>query len=334
MDSSTKFCLDIAEMAVTQGCSCLSLRKVDSRRVTTQIWTFQDGRLCCGINGQCVQAVPAFGGTLAGARVALGPMSPDITAESRVESVKMLPGSGVLSVMVSADGPTRVLKIADLHELDKIKETRLAGVQSVTSPATDKHSLKVHVNLPRGIGLSVVNRTPEELAYLILHRLEARLNQAAGIQKLELSVRHIQLDNHVFGAAVPVIIFSMEKDATRKLKDKERPKAFQLSWQRCLTAQTSMHVFNSFQANLSDFSLNLEETLLWMLVEMFTSGEGKKELESVQQKPTEADYDVTVRKYYFGLLQVICGQVSDLKSCEAVFALLPCTFNEQLVITN
>lgn len=56
-----------------------------------------------------------------GGEVVVGPSptmrgSQHVPSEMRVERQKLRPGSGVLSVKVIADGPTRVLKIVDVRD--------------------------------------------------------------------------------------------------------------------------------------------------------------------------------------------------------------------------
>lgn len=318
-DSPSKYCLDIAQLAVVvEGCSCLALRKVDSRRQSTQIWKFRaEGRLTCGIQAQCLQCLPAFGGMSPGARVALGPYDPDlgVTAESHVEAVKMLPGSGVLSLTIHANGPTRTLRIADLHDLENISSVRLhsptgqsvPGIQSEPS----KRIVSILVHLSTGVGVSLINHIPEELLYMTLNKLKLKVDQSSATQRLSLSVRHIQVDNQLYGSGSPVLLYSIPSKQKQPSKMK-RGQAFELEWQRNLSVKSSMHVFKLLSVQISRLSVDIDEMVLLKVFEMLTANQVEhSDMEVVRlQFPKHKQPDHPAKKYYFGLLQVACGQVT------------------------
>ena len=318
----SKYCLDIAELAViAEGCSCLALRKVDNRRQTTQVWKFQpDGRLTCGFRSQCVQSLPAFGGMLSGARVALGPYDPESPAglEAGFSMAKMLPGSGVLSVTVDTDGPTRILRISDIHDLEKIKTMQLSSADdSMQAKPAASRPVKLTVNLPAGVGVSLVNHVREELVYLSLSHPSLTVEQNHEVQTVHLTVRHIQLDNQLPGATCPIIVYTSPRrlqraDGTSSRRSRHREPALELEWSRVLTSRSTMHVFKLFSVQLSCFSLDVDELLLYKLIEMFTaasqSADATSEVTEVElgliQLPKDQHIDVNVRKYYFAFLKV------------------------------
>lgn len=123
------------------------LRRPDSRRSTTQTWYFSSGMLTCGLprlvvqvgtptaamlirllcallwspeilvlvdSHMCSRQVKGgVAGLYDGAEVVLGPDSGLLEPgpEQQFINQKMRPGSGVLSVQVLPDGPTRVLQV-------------------------------------------------------------------------------------------------------------------------------------------------------------------------------------------------------------------------------
>lgn len=319
-DADKRFCLDIAELAViTEGCSCLGLRLSDNRRQSSQIWKFQNGRLMCGIQGQCVQALPAFGGMQHGARVALGPFSMQhgLTAETHVDTVKMLPGSGMLVVQVEADGPTRVLRICDMHDLGKIKTMKLnrniqvSDSSNESSLTTLNKRLRLSVALNSGIGVSLINNVPEELVYLSLSNVNVKVDQNREYQRLYIAVKHIQMDNQTLGSNYPVVFNSIVSKHKHKSKER-RHQGFELEWQRMFGVRSSMHVFKLLRIHISPFSLNIEEIILFKILEMFTQFESIEEEVDVGkiQLPSDKEFDVDIKKCYFGLLEVTCGQLN------------------------
>lgn len=320
-DVSVKYCLDIAELSVqVEGCSCLALRKVDGRRQTTQIWKFrEDGRLTCGFRNQCVHSLPAFGGMVAGAKVALGPFVMDEApgVEAKLSMTKMLPGSGVLSVTINTEGPTRLLRVCDIHDLEKIKDIRLnansAGSSSLgkDTAGVGHRAISLSVSLP-AIGVSVVNHIREELVYLSLNQPQLMLDQSSTIQTIHASVREVQLDNQLPTSTCPTIIYGHAVKPRHNAGSKGRSQAIELDCQHVLGSNSSMHVFKLFTARTAPFSLDIEEVVLFKLLEMFTHN--RKPAEEMEfgrfQLPKDQDFDVNVRKYYFASLKVACGQLT------------------------
>lgn len=311
---SFKYCLDIAELAVVvEGCSCLALRKMDSRRRTTQIWSFlEDGRLVCRSKLQCVQSLAAFGGMQPGARVALGPFDnkqlPSIG--SMMSMAKMLPGSGVLSVNVETDGPTRVLRLADANELESMKRVRLNSASQLSTNNEPSRQIQVTITVP-SIGLSVVNHVREELFYLTLSYVKLKLEQNSKLQTVFLTVKELQMDNQLMNNTCPLILYA-PPSKSRQSATQRCTSALEVEWQHVLGVKSSMHVFKLLSAQLAPFSLDIDELLLFKLVEMLSLGNKSADELDIgrMQLPQEENIDVNVRKFYFALLMVTCGQLT------------------------
>ncbi|MEQ2194601.1 hypothetical protein XENOCAPTIV_000322, partial [Xenoophorus captivus] len=94
--------------------------------------------------------------------------------EQQFINQKMRPGSGVLSVQVLPDGPTRVLQVL--------------------------------VNLEEGLGVSLVNKVPEELVFTTMSGVDVHFTHTAANEVLELSIQNIQLDNQLLGTTQPVML--------------------------------------------------------------------------------------------------------------------------------
>lgn len=102
----------------------------------------------------------------------------------------MPPGSGTLAVRVVADGPTRVLIVTDAAEKDSAVQV------SVNNSGTEDWTSDVTIELPEGIGLSVVDT--EEIAYVSLDGIRCQLSQSDLIQRISFSVDRIQVQSILF----------------------------------------------------------------------------------------------------------------------------------------
>ncbi|KAL2104176.1 hypothetical protein ACEWY4_001044 [Coilia grayii] len=199
LDSS--LVLDIAGLAAVTDNSYepLMLRRPDSRRSTTQTWHFSSGMLTCGLPRLVVQVKGGVSGLLDGAEVVLGPdsglMAPG--PEQQFINQKMRPGSGVLSVQVVPDGPTRVLQISDFNHRRMNRPSSTEETQSKDVSEEEKkppeEELEVLVNLEDGVGVSLVNKVPEELVFTTLSGISVHLTRTASSQVLEMSIQNIQV---------------------------------------------------------------------------------------------------------------------------------------------
>ena len=167
--------LDISTSCALPGeYTRLMLRKIDAKRALTQTWTFTaDGRLCCEYPNLYVQPKDGFKGLKAGTDVALGPNRSDPTNKAPIEqlisSKYMRKGSGVLSVTVLAEGPTRVLRINDIKNRERISsggphwkiEERIIENRSFLRNIEFNFLFTID-----SIGLSIINHLNEELLYI------------------------------------------------------------------------------------------------------------------------------------------------------------------------
>uniref|UniRef100_A0A452R6W9 UBA domain-containing protein n=1 Tax=Ursus americanus TaxID=9643 RepID=A0A452R6W9_URSAM len=213
--------LDIAGLAaVTDNrYEPLMLRKPDRRRSTTQTWSFREGKLTCGLHGLVVQAKGGLSGLFDGAEVVLGPdtsmeLLGPVPPEQQFINQKMRPGSGMLSVRVIPDGPTRALQITDFsqrksdrssYEVDELPVTE-QEVQKLKNPDTEQE-LEVLVKLEGGIGLSLINKVPEELVFASLTGINVHYTQLATSHMLELSIQDVQVDNQLIGTTQPFMLY-------------------------------------------------------------------------------------------------------------------------------
>ncbi|XP_024605692.1 vacuolar protein sorting-associated protein 13D isoform X4 [Neophocaena asiaeorientalis asiaeorientalis] len=211
--------LDIAGLAaVTDNrYEPLMLRKPDRRRSTTQTWSFREGKLTCGLHGLVVQAKGGLSGLFDGAEVVLGPdtsmeLLGPVPPEQQFINQKMRPGSGMLSIRVIPDGPTRALQITDFsqrksdrssYEVDELPVMD-QELQKLKNPDTEQE-LEVLVKLEGGIGLSLINKVPEELVFASLTGINVHYTQLATSHMLELSIRDVQALKSTLG--FPLIRF-------------------------------------------------------------------------------------------------------------------------------
>ncbi|KAF4525446.1 hypothetical protein B566_EDAN016234 [Ephemera danica] len=221
----------------------LVVRKPDPRRQSTQTWRFtEEGRLCCVHNNMCVQAKDGFFGLRKGSEVVLGPPQPTchqrtesgVPVEQAVSRQRLRPGSGILRLRHIADGPTRVLEITD--KTAKVRITLEAGIGASLVDTVAREELAFC--LLRGFSsrfavdragvqklvVTILDVQPlklehtllshnKELAFCLLRGFSSRFAvDRAGVQKLVITILDVQVDNQMFEAQCPVVVYVPKMD--------------------------------------------------------------------------------------------------------------------------
>lgn len=317
----------------------LCLRRPDPRRSSTQTWRFtEDGRLCCAHKNMCVQAKDGFFGLRAGNDAVLGPPQPvchQVTAtgiplESAVSRQKLRPGSGFLSLNVTTDGPTCVLKICDIKELNSYiiaegkewhaLETKPSRIlRDDMSINTDAPQLEFSLHLPHGMGISIVSRSPpEELLYAQLTEIVLDVHRVRNRESIHLSIRDIQVDNELFGAQCPTVLYVCQNPKTQDPNESNLP-CIQINCERDMPSaeeNLNVEIIPCLQIKVKPLSLLLEEKLLLKVIaftdyciEQDRASENTNDESEIQRILTEVT-SIHARRYYFGKLQLSLKQVN------------------------
>ncbi|NXG45301.1 VP13D protein, partial [Psilopogon haemacephalus] len=315
--------LDIAGLAaVTDNrYEPLMLRKPDRRRSTTQTWSFRDGKLTCGIHGLVVQAKGGILGLHDGAEVVLGPdtsleiLGP-VPPEQQFINQKMRPGSGVLAVRVIPDGPTRVLQVTDFNQRrnDRLSTEgeELPAVEQdlrkLKNPDSEQE-LEVLVKLKGGIGLSLVNKVPEELVFASLTRIHVHYTQLSTSQVLELSVQDIQVDNQLIGTTRPFILFLTPKMSENE--PVETGPAVQVNAMKLPSKNALTDIYKHLMITARKFTVQIEEKLLLKLLSFFGYDQSESEVEKYDENLHEkvVEQGGAQKRYYFENLKISVPQI-------------------------
>ncbi|XP_014472245.1 PREDICTED: vacuolar protein sorting-associated protein 13D isoform X2 [Dinoponera quadriceps] len=326
-DINTIYVLDIAGTAPQPFTYCaLALRKPDPRRRSTQTWRFtDDGRLCCVHKNMCVQSKDGFMGLYEGSEAVLGPETsgnpPPI--EQRVGRQKLRPGSGFLTIRVTTDGPTRVLQALDIKERNKmfaLLEERDWWHIAVSHRPTqidadvkrlDSRELNLKLDLPAGLGLSIVSQRPvEELLFARLAEISLNLVRSPLNTTLDLSVADVQIDNQLFEAQCTSVLFVSRPSRT---EDEIRP-ALHIAAEKLRSKNQNAEIYKHVIVSVKPLCVHLEEKFILKLAAFL--GIGKSELEvPVDENDFKAQRFISevsaahAKRYYFGALELVPNQV-------------------------
>ncbi|XP_059944975.1 intermembrane lipid transfer protein VPS13D isoform X1 [Mesoplodon densirostris] len=315
--------LDIAGLAaVTDNrYEPLMLRKPDRRRSTTQTWSFREGKLTCGLHGLVVQAKGGLSGLFDGAEVVLGPdtsmeLLGPVPPEQQFINQKMRPGSGMLSIRVIPDGPTRALQITDFsqrksdrssYEVDELPVTD-QELQKLKNPDTEQE-WEVLVKLEGGIGLSLINKVPEELVFASLTGINVHYTQLATSHMLELSIQDVQVDNQLIGTTQPFMLFVTPLSNENEVI--ETGPAVQVNTVKFPSKSALTNIYKHLMVTAQRFTVQIEEKLLLKLLSFFGYDQAESEVEKYDENLHEkaAEQGGTPIRYYFENLKISIPQI-------------------------
>uniref|UniRef100_A0A2K6FE78 Vacuolar protein sorting 13 homolog D n=1 Tax=Propithecus coquereli TaxID=379532 RepID=A0A2K6FE78_PROCO len=315
--------LDIAGLAaVTDNrYEPLMLRKPDRRRSTTQTWSFREGKLTCGLHGLVVQAKGGLSGLFDGAEVVLGPdtsmeLLGPVPPEQQFINQKMRPGSGILSIRVIPDGPTRALQITDFchrksdrssYEVDELPITE-QELQKLRNPDTEQE-LEVLVRLEGGIGLSLINKVPEELVFASLTGISVHYTQLATSHMLELSIQDVQVDNQLIGTTQPFMLYVTPLSNENEVVDTSP--AVQVNAVKFPSKSALTNIYKHLMITAQRFTVQIEEKLLLKLLSFFGYAQAESEVEKYDENLHEKTVEQggTPIRYYFENLKISIPQI-------------------------
>ena len=223
----------------------LTIRRFDPKRTLTQTWTFYDeGYLCMGKTQMCVQ-VP--GDLKVNSELVLGPrlctkqgaiLSP--SPNMHIRPHRRLKGSGFLSVRTYADGPTRVLEIANVktsHSSDTLKVDPSTPAVTTTTSSVETIPPSVHridLRLAAGIGVSIISSMgpeSEELVYMIFNDIHLEYSDENDEQSVEGTIGTIIVSNQLQMTSTLCLLYaayeedSPVKSAVRLQANLQKPTA-------------------------------------------------------------------------------------------------------------
>ncbi|XP_062579526.1 intermembrane lipid transfer protein VPS13D-like isoform X2 [Saccostrea cucullata] len=325
--SGKSMVLDIDDIAPRPGRIVpLTLRKRDERRKATQTWKFtEDGRLCCVDGAMCVQTLGG-GECLRDSAVAVvGPGPPSgrsVPAHMKIDRQRLLPGSGCLAVRTVMDGPIRVLQITDVSqgsvaEVTKnyqdwvvCEEDKVAEIENKSTEK--KSSLEICMSLKDGLGLSLVNYSPEELVYISLQNISLDYISNPNYMTVDVAVANVQVDNQLFTATRPVLLYITP---TPRRDIPENTPALHVVAQKIPNSKWNAEIYKHLIVNMKKLSIQVEEELLWKLLQFCGFGSTDHLDEKVTEgedprKALAAATSVKTKRYYFGLLKIHTSRVN------------------------
>ncbi|KMQ93281.1 vacuolar protein sorting-associated protein 13d [Lasius niger] len=175
----------------------------------------------------------------------------------------------------------------------------------------DSSELDLKLNLPAGLGLSIVSQRPlEELLFARLAGISLDMLQTPLNTTLDLSVADVQIDNQLFEAQCTSVLFVTRSSRT---EDEYRP-ALHLAAEKLQSKNQNAEIYKHVIVSVKALCVHLEEKFILKLAAFL--GIGKSELEMpVDENDFKAQRFISevsaahAKRYYFGALKLVPNQV-------------------------
>uniref|UniRef100_A0A7S1Z4M3 Vacuolar protein sorting-associated protein 13 VPS13 adaptor binding domain-containing protein n=1 Tax=Ditylum brightwellii TaxID=49249 RepID=A0A7S1Z4M3_9STRA len=193
--------------------------------------------------------------------------------------------NSLFSADIMADGPTRVLRITDAalqtQQLGEIYEEQQGWNSLMEISTSSRLPHYIRIKLSAGIGVSVIDWTPQELLYMSLNDISIERSVFSGLEDMKISVSSISVDNQLWITPYPVLLKIGEhpnditsKHSMRIRRRRPRQNAFCISWSRELdTSGThgSLTVLRNVDFYCENLHLKVDGNLFDMLFNMLNS---------------------------------------------------------------
>ncbi|CAF0865083.1 unnamed protein product [Adineta ricciae] len=310
-DIRQAFVLDIEELSTNTSMNVnsttrftrLVIRRYDPKRTLTQTWRFlEDGYLCMGQTQMCVQVA---GELKENGVVVLGPrqfnkggsiISP--TPAMHIRPHRRLQGSGLLSVRTYADGPTRVLEIANVTTSSPAEtpKSETVAISPMISNNTPAMIYRIDLRLEVGIGISVINsmgRESEELLYIILNDIHLEYKDENNAQTIDATIGTIIISNQLLMTSTPCLLYATYEDDV-SIHSAVR---LQASLQKPSANYKQLYIFQNLLITLSSITIQIDETLLWKLVDFFSIDFSSSSSSNKKSNTNDQIYDLDEGEY-------------------------------------
>ncbi|VDK63042.1 unnamed protein product [Onchocerca ochengi] len=314
-----RYVLDVLD----NGGFVLMMLKRNSARDRFQKWQFTSQKqLRCKVEGMFVEArktevvlaIPNRKSKL---------NKKGIPLEQIWELQSQLPGSGILDVECFHRGPTLVVRITDREKPYQAHTVHHSGelfhLQSLSGACETNFNnvwnFEINVSMRNGIGLSFINGLHEELIYARFQGIVLHVNRQGSTYQITGSVEVIQADNQLLMTDRWQVLFCQQDITSTESGSLESYISIPaLKLEMNCTPLEHYDIFDCFRLKMCDLSVQLDETLLWKIVQFVQKAEAAESMKPttlLQPPNTELDKldRMQARRCYFGTFDLEIGSV-------------------------
>jgi len=192
---------------------------------------------------------------------------------------------------VVADGPTRVLRITD-SSLPPLPSNEVAAqVPSEIFKKSESFSgppSLIELKLTHGLGISVVDWSPQELLYIQFDEIMAERRVDATQESLAFNISCVSVDNQLWVTPFPVLMRMGRRTRNAEKVRRRRNNALSVSWRRALNVQSGLTMLDNFELSTEPVILCVDGYLSERIWNMARQVMGMRELIGGAQTSTQS----------------------------------------------
>ncbi|KAJ2960621.1 hypothetical protein NQZ79_g4034 [Umbelopsis isabellina] len=185
-------------------------------------------------------------------------------------------GWDIMSIDVIAQGSTQVLRLSTYNQSQSIYRPQKQLTSSASSVASSAREGFETVDVQHivnftfiiklaGIGVSVVNKHMQEIAYATARDLDVKLTDSNMYTSLRTTIKWLQIDNQLFGSIYPILLYpsALPKNADGSLM----VPTFQLGIDRVKDDTHGVLFFKYFSVLLQEMTFEMDEDFLYAIID-------------------------------------------------------------------
>lgn len=174
---------------------------------------------------------------------------------------------GIIALEIVADGMALVLNITPYNSRASKFKVEDGPQGTEITPVEDESKVLSIVQIRlEGIGISIISRRMEELAYFTLKSLVCVYTETDEDRKVSASLKWIQADNQIYGAMEPILIYPTV--VPNEENEDEKP-IFLATMSLSKDSSRGADYFHWFMVLLQELSVDLDEDFLYAAMDFF-----------------------------------------------------------------
>ncbi|KAJ3015263.1 hypothetical protein HKX48_004689 [Thoreauomyces humboldtii] len=182
---------------------------------------------------------------------------------------------GIMAMHVLAEGPTIVVKLSAYVESKSAFKNTANALNSIPSERETKEEtfqmkikeskllMAVQVRF-EGIGISVINKSMQELLYLSARKINLALTDTTQNQALAFDMKWLQIDNQLYGGLEPIFVYP---SVIPKEGEEDFHPVLMLTFSRSKDTSYGVDYYDWFTILLQELSVDLDEEFLMSILD-------------------------------------------------------------------
>lgn len=174
---------------------------------------------------------------------------------------------GIIAIDLVAEGPSIVLKVSTFNQAkskyrvdDKPHTT---GFTIIEDPSAIFQVIQIRLE---GIGISVISKKKEEIAYATVRGFVMILTDSEKDRQVNTSLQWLQIDNQMYGCIEPILLYPT---VVSRFNDAEEQPILLMTTSQSKDTSYGVDYYHWFMVLLQELSLDIDEDFLYTAMEFF-----------------------------------------------------------------